>query len=152
MRVFGRVSSRKRSRQHARPTCGRRMASRLTTRSTSEHLRKLLNQSVIQLAFLMLHLKMADQLSVKHVKDVQHGQLDASEDSSNGFRRNAMSDGCREENRMTCSGCPKFMSCERNSESVKALLKLKEHYPKKYRNMVKPKRKRKSAARLKVKR
>lgn len=65
-----------------------------------------------------------------------------------------MSDGCHEENRMTCSGCPKYLECDRISQAAKeAMLKMKEHYPKKYRKMM-PKRKgrKKSAARMKVKR
>lgn len=64
-----------------------------------------------------------------------------------------MSDGCREENRMTCSGCPKFMVCDRISEEIKGLFKMKEAYPDRYQKIVsKGKKRRKSAARLKVKR
>lgn len=66
-----------------------------------------------------------------------------------------MSDGCHEEGRMTCAGCPKASSCERVtvSEELMAALKLKEFYPEQYRKRFpKTKHKRKSAARLKVKR
>lgn len=66
-----------------------------------------------------------------------------------------MGDGCHEEHRMTCVGCPKSASCERDaiSNELIASLKLKEFYPREYRKMfLKDKRKRKSAARLKVRR
>lgn len=64
-----------------------------------------------------------------------------------------MSDGCRKENRMTCCGCPKLMECDRVGEDFKALIKMKEAYPDRYRKIVsKGKKRKKSAARLKVKR
>lgn len=61
-----------------------------------------------------------------------------------------MSDGCKEENRMTCRGCPKIMECNRTGEGFKALLKMQE--VKYLKTVLKGKRRRKSAARLKVKR
>ena len=35
-----------------------------------------------------------------------------------------MSDGCVEERRMSCAGCPKYWSCDRTKETRKAFAEL----------------------------
>lgn len=66
-----------------------------------------------------------------------------------------MSDGCTEYGRDTCSGCSRFWSCEKVKGSREALEEIKlfehEHEGKRYRKSY-GKRKRRSAAMMKVKR
>ena len=66
-----------------------------------------------------------------------------------------MSEGCAEEGRMSCGGCPKYWSCEKTEESRKMLAEIKgfshDHPGKRYRQDY-GKSKRKSAARAKVNR
>lgn len=66
-----------------------------------------------------------------------------------------MSDGCKEKKRMSYSGCPDYWTCERAAESREALQEVKlferEHEGQRFRKNY-GKSKRKSAARLKVKR
>lgn len=67
-----------------------------------------------------------------------------------------MGDGCREYSRDTCSGCDRYGSCEKTKESVAILERIvksfeEDHPGQRYRKSY-GKSKRKSAARLKVKR
>lgn len=66
-----------------------------------------------------------------------------------------MSDGCREYGKNTCAGCERLWSCEKAEGIRKALREVKlfesEHDGSRYRRSY-GKRKRKSAASLKIKR